>query len=91
MYGSDWDEEERYGRVATEAEAHAEWHRNAGVPMGTPGCPWDACHAEPDDDEGADDDPRWDPVAAADEAWADALAAQWDDDPNPYHGDYSEM
>lgn len=26
------------------------------------------------------------------EPWsdADAYAAQWDDDPNPYHGDYSE-
>ena len=21
---------------------------------------------------------------------AEAMAAQWDDDPNPYHGDYSE-
>lgn len=29
---------------ATMGEAHAEWHRNAGVPMGTPGCPQDACH-----------------------------------------------
>lgn len=22
--------------------------------------------------------------------WAEAEAARWDDDPNPYHGDYSE-
>lgn len=28
------------------SDAHAEWHRNAGVPMGQPGCPQDACHAE---------------------------------------------
>jgi hypothetical protein len=34
-------------RPATEAEAHAEWHMNAGVPMGTSSCPWDAC--DPDD------------------------------------------
>lgn len=30
--------------MATQSEAHAEWHRNAGVPMGTAGCPQDACH-----------------------------------------------
>lgn len=29
---------------ASESEAHAEWHLNAGVPMGTAGCPQDACH-----------------------------------------------
>jgi len=29
---------------ATMSDAHAEWHRNAGVPMGQPGCPQDACH-----------------------------------------------
>lgn len=34
--------------MATMADAHREWHRNAGVPMGTPGCPQDACHL-PDD------------------------------------------
>lgn len=32
------------GPMATMSDAHAEWHRNAGVPMGTPGCPQDACH-----------------------------------------------
>lgn len=45
-------EEERYDRPATESEAHAEWHRNAGIPMGTPGCPWDACHVDDDPDYG---------------------------------------
>lgn len=30
--------------LATMAEAHAEWHRNAGIPIGMPGCPQDACH-----------------------------------------------
>jgi hypothetical protein len=46
-------EDERTGvtRVATMADAHVEWHRNAGVPMGQPGCPQDACH---DDDRGLD-------------------------------------
>ena len=34
--------------IATMSQAHAEWHQNAGVPMGTPGCPQDACHL-PDD------------------------------------------
>lgn len=29
--------------LATMAEAHAEWHRNADVPMGAAGCPQDAC------------------------------------------------
>lgn len=28
--------------MATQAEAHREWHRNSGVPIGLP-CPWDAC------------------------------------------------
>lgn len=28
---------------------------------------------------------------AALDAYADAYYAQYDDDPNPYHGDYSEM
>lgn len=36
--------------LATMADAHREWHRNAGVPMGTPGCPQDACHL-PDEEE----------------------------------------
>jgi hypothetical protein len=36
--------DERESRCATPGEAHAEWHLNAGVPMGTPGCPQDACH-----------------------------------------------
>lgn len=45
--------DDRHDRIATESEAHAEWHRNAGVPMGTPGCPWDACHDDyPDDYDG---------------------------------------
>lgn len=35
--------DERDDRPATEAEAHAEWHRNAGHPMDQPGCPWDCC------------------------------------------------
>jgi hypothetical protein len=36
-------------------------------------------------------DPADDPDLFDDSSWADALLAQWDDDPNPYHGDYSEM
>lgn len=30
--------------MATQSEAHREWHLNSGVPMGQPGCPQDACH-----------------------------------------------
>ena len=37
--------------TATPSEAHAEWHLNAGVPMGMPGCPWDACHLPDPDPE----------------------------------------
>lgn len=49
-------DEERYGddRPATESEAHAEWHRNAGVPMGQPGCPQDACDPYYDEGEPCD-------------------------------------
>lgn len=32
--------------LATMSEAHAEWHRNADVPMGTAGCPQDACDGD---------------------------------------------
>lgn len=46
MFGYEYEEDTRF---ATEAEAHVEWHLNAGVPMGTPGCPQDACH--PDEHE----------------------------------------
>lgn len=35
-----------FAPLATEADAHLEWHRNAGVPVGTPGCPQDACHGD---------------------------------------------
>lgn len=41
-----YEEEQTF--LASESEAHAEWHRNSGVPMGTPGCPQDACHLDDD-------------------------------------------
>src|SRR3954468_5652524 len=37
------DPRDEHRPCATEAEAHVEWHLNSGVPMGQPGCPWDAC------------------------------------------------
>lgn len=56
-YMNDPYENERYEHTATESEAHAEWHRNAGVPMGQPGCPQDACHGDEFyDDYNNDDD-----------------------------------
>lgn len=42
MYGYDDD----HGPLATMGDAHREWHRNAGVPMGQPGCPQDACDGD---------------------------------------------
>jgi hypothetical protein len=51
LYGND-EHDERLDRPATDGEAHAEWHRNAGLPMDQPGCPWDCCDAPyPYDDE----------------------------------------
>ena len=32
--------------LATMSDAHREWHRNTGIPMGLPGCPQDACHTD---------------------------------------------
>lgn len=57
-----FDRDEEYGPMATMADAHAEWHRNAGVPMGQPGCPQDAC----DDGGGeyAEENARLDEMAA---------------------------
>lgn len=54
-----FDYADEYAPMATMSDAHREWHLNAGVPMGQPGCPQDACHL-PDDydepDEWNDDD-----------------------------------
>jgi hypothetical protein len=41
--------------MATMSDAHSEWHRNAGVPMGQPGCPQDACDGDWPDEVWADD------------------------------------
>ena len=68
---------------ATMGDAHREWHRNAGVPMGTPGCPQDACHL-PDPycweccDDGSDcpacrlDAPRLEALMAEPDPWPPA-------------------
>ena len=39
------------GPLATMADAHLEWHRNSGLPVGYPGCPQDACHLPDPDPE----------------------------------------
>lgn len=39
-----YDAQDAWAPLATMSDAHREWHLNAGVPMGTPGCPQDACH-----------------------------------------------
>lgn len=53
MAQRDWEDEyhNRNAPFATMSDAHSEWHRNAGVPMGTPGCPMDACHPVDDYEE----------------------------------------
>ena len=66
MYTAEEDfayaQQERYSVLATPADAHREWHANAGVPMGTPGCPQDACHV---DDLGYDEEDFVGPVIPA--------------------------
>lgn len=47
------ERQDAFAPLATMADAHREWHLNAGVPMGQPGCPQDACH--PIDDFDPDD------------------------------------
>ena len=63
-------------RPATESEAHAEWHRNAGVPMGQPGCPWDACHDYPGSSEEAE---GLEELAAWEASWRGRLVRRWRD------------
>lgn len=46
--------------VNAQAAAHYEWHWNTGIPMGTPGCPQDACHYD-DDYMYADEEPTYGP------------------------------
>jgi hypothetical protein len=40
-----------YAPLATMSDAHREWHFNAGVPIGQPGCPQDACHVDDYDED----------------------------------------
>jgi len=70
--------EDDFAPLATPGDAHREWHLNAGVPMGTPGCPQDACH--PQDEYDYYESEFFNPVDQG----------VYDDDPNPYHGDYSD-
>ena len=53
MYG--YDEDFEYRPQATMSDAHREWHLNAGVPMGQPGCPQDACHPIDEEEYGPQD------------------------------------
>jgi hypothetical protein len=54
---------------ATMSDAHREWHWNTGIPMGTPGCPQDACHPVDDYEDWVD--PRADDTEADPEDYAD--------------------
>lgn len=70
---------DRFAPMATMSDAHAEWHRNSGNPMGTPGCPMDACHPV-DEDYDMSETHLWEYDNPVD-------MGMYDDDPNPYHGD----
>lgn len=50
----------------------------------------DACPRGLADDEDAPQDVPETEAEVRSEAWADAYHDQWDDDPNPFHGTYSE-
>ena len=60
MYGY-----EDHGPLATMSDAHSEWHRNAGVPMGQPGCPQDACDGDYYDYEYEEAKAEWAALAPA--------------------------
>lgn len=69
--------DERDDRPATEAEAHAEWHRNAGHPFDQPGCPWD-CYDPPDEPEEERMRSKFDDLTAAEKAaLEDAARPLW--------------
>ena len=61
--------------MATQAEAHAEWHREALVPVGLP-CPWDACGHDLTDEEGEALMAKQDAMRAAQAAWEESEEAQ---------------
>jgi len=64
-----------YGdRPASDSEAHAEWHLNAGHPMDMPGCPWDCC------DGPSEGEARW---AACQDTFGEVPV--WDGEP-PFGG-----
>lgn len=76
-------------------DAHRDWHTVNGKYAV---CPLDCgvgetadLYDEPDPvtDEPAEDEVSWHEYGQA-EAYADLMLAHYDDDPNPYHGDYSE-
>jgi len=58
------------------------WHLCADWP-----CGFDVPREIVDDSDGQ----AWDQWMARAEAYAEMVTAYYDDDPNPYHGDYSEV
>jgi len=71
--------DERFDQLATESDAHAEWHRNSGVPLGTPGCPQDACHI----DESPEECDRYGFYAVADSLYLHDWEVRAPFDPKP--------
>lgn len=61
--------------MATMAEAHAEWHRNAMVPMGLP-CPFDACGHDLSEEEYDRLLKQQDSIRKAAAEWAESEEAQ---------------
>jgi len=61
--------------IATQAQAHAEYHRNSGIPMGLP-CPWDCDPENLSEEEGTRLVALMEANKAAEAAWEESEEAQ---------------
>ena len=83
-----------FAPLATPGDAHREWHTNSGIPMGTPGCPQDACHLPDDPDMWTMDEDE--PDMSKTSHWAydvepwHGLGATWEPDPYAGTGGYDD-
>lgn len=85
---------EDFAPLATMADAHREWHTNTGIPMGTAGCPQDACHPV-EYDEMVDVTYFESPAEAEEREYAGSLtamtAAEMTRDADTVAADYAEI
>jgi hypothetical protein len=91
MYSNDpYDERFSDASGSPHADAHREWHRNAGVPVGLGSCPWDVCDPSAyydgldEDDEGRGDAARADEPTSARPIVETTSADEWGDDEPPF-------